>query len=353
MCKNLMYAGQAYDFRTGETFGKPKFLCSVKEYYGKDFQVKELARRAFKTNFVKVIQLNCGQCSECKLSNSAEWADRCALEMKYHNENAFITLTYDDKHLIYGKTERATILKSEIQAFNKRLRSWIKYHYPEKANQIKIKYCGEYGSDYEYVDRKGKIRKGTNRPHYHEIIFGFQFPDKEFFFYNKQGDPIYKSKILEKLWQKKGNTSTTEATWETCAYVARYIMKKQTGQNKKLYEELGICPEFTGQSTRPAIAKAYYSENKDTIYSNDGIYILKKGKAQKIKPPRYFDKLYDLENPEAMKSIKENRKEKAEGHLRAQLAQTDLNYSEYMTVKENNKEQQIKTLKRNYEAGQY
>ena len=44
-----------------------------------------------------------------------------------------------------------------------------------------------------------------------------------------QTGALYNSTTLEKIW-KKGFVGICEMTWETCAYTARYMMKKQMAQ---------------------------------------------------------------------------------------------------------------------------
>ena len=65
----------------------------------------------------KFIVLPCGQCMACRLNKSRDWATRCVLEAKMHDQNCFITLTYDDNHLPpdYG------LHKEDLQNFWKRI----------------------------------------------------------------------------------------------------------------------------------------------------------------------------------------------------------------------------------------
>lgn len=45
---------------------------------------------------------------------------------------------------------------------------------------------------------------------------------------------------------------------------------------------------------------------------------------RKIRPPKYFDKLFDLEQPELMAEIKARRKHFAEESKKAKLAQSSM-----------------------------
>mgnify|MGYP003328902971 FL=1 len=80
------------------------------------------------------VTLPCGQCVGCRLEKSRQWAMRCVHEMRQHDQNSFITLTFNDEHL----DPSGSLIKSDFQNFMKRLR---------KNTGAKIRYyhCGEYG----------------------------------------------------------------------------------------------------------------------------------------------------------------------------------------------------------------
>lgn len=130
--------------------------------------------------------------------------------------------------------------------------------------------------------------------------------------------------------------------------------KKIYGKDSaKYYEELGVLPERCMMSKAPAIGMQYYEEHKEEIYKKDEIQ-LKNGK--RCKPPRYFDKLFDLEHSNAaplseaesegiedtivkaeseeLKAIKRERRRIANDALFAQLKQTGLTMQEYYDAKD-------------------
>ena len=45
------------------------------------------------------LTIPCGRCIGCRLERSRQWAMRCVHEAEMHDENVFVTLTYDDDHL--------------------------------------------------------------------------------------------------------------------------------------------------------------------------------------------------------------------------------------------------------------
>lgn len=238
----------------------------------------------------KIVKLPCGQCSGCRIQYSREWANRCMLELQYHDSAFFVTLTYDDIHVprsYYADPETGeamtslTLCKRDFQLFMKRLRRKF------GDDHIRFFMAGEYGSN-------------TFRPHYHAIIFGLHLDDLSLYKKSPQGFSYYNSPSLQACWsdpetgQALGFAVVAEVTWETCAYTARYVMKKLTGKESEFYKTFNITPEFTLMSRKPGIARQYYDEHPD-IYKKEFINVSTEKGGLKFKPPRYFDKLYDLE----------------------------------------------------------
>lgn len=50
--------------------------------------------------------------------------------------------------------------------------------------------------------------------------------------------------------------------------------------------------------------------------------------------PKYYDKLYDIDYPSDFENIKENRSEFAKSKKILELSKTDLDYIDYLKVKE-------------------
>ena len=238
------------------------------------------------------VELPCGQCIECRLNRSRRWADRCMLELGYHDSSYFITLTYDNEHIpknpLYDEetgevyAENATLVKKDLQDFMKRLRR--AYEYKGYDNKLRFFACGEYGSQ-------------TLRPHFHLIVFGLKLDDLVLYKRNFNGDNLYNSAFISKLW-KKGFSVVGDVTWQSCAYVARYIMKKHLGKDSDFYDVYNIEPEFTLMSRKPGIARQYYDEHKDELFYQDFVSIPTKDGAKQIYPPPYYEKLFEEDFPE-------------------------------------------------------
>jgi len=235
----------------------------------------------------KGISIPCRQCTGCRSEYSRQWAMRILHESSLYTNNIFITLTYDAEHL----PEYGTLVKKHFQDFMKRLR--------KKYNKKKIRYyqCGEYGEKF-------------GRPHYHAIIFNHTFPDMKKV-PGKHKD-LYTSEILKKIW-KKGHVSIGTVNFETAAYVANYVQKKINGKNKKQHYELidhdtgeiiDRQQEYATMSRRPGIAGDWLAKYQDDVYPSDFITI----NGKKMKPPKAYDRQYELLYPEIMADIKKDRR---------------------------------------------
>ncbi len=287
------------------------------------------------------VEIPCGQCIECRLQRSRRWADRCMLELGYHESSYFLTLTYDNDHIpknqLYDEetgevyAENATLVKRDLQLFMKNLRR--QYEYRGYTNKLRYFACGEYGSQ-------------TKRPHFHLIVFGLKLDDLVLYKRNFNGDNLYNSAFISKIWDK-GFSVVGDVTWQSCAYVARYIMKKHLGKDSDIYERYNIEPEFTLMSRKPGIARQYYDEHKNELFYQDFVSIPTKDGGMQIYPSPYYEKLFEEDFPEnEVVERKEKRKQAKIDSINLQLEKTDKNYVDYLKTKEYNLDSKIKTLVR-------
>lgn len=289
----------------------------------------------------RLMQLPCGQCVGCRLEYSRQWANRCMLELEYHDSAYFVTLTYDDFHVpinYYCSNDETgeaspslTLCKRDFQLFMKRLRKRF------SNDKIRFFMAGEYGSS-------------TFRPHYHAILYGLHLDDLTVYKRSPQGHTYYNSDSLASCWRDSngdaiGFVVVAPVTWETCAYTARYVMKKLKGSEAKFYSDFNIQPEFTLMSRKPGIARQWYEDHPD-LYDYDYINISTPKGGRKFRPPKYFDKLYDVEHPDEMAEIKELRQKFAAEAMKAKLSNTSLSPDELLEVEEATKVAQIKSLRR-------
>lgn len=268
-----------------------------------------------------VVNLPCGQCIGCRLERSRQWAVRCMHEASLHPCNSFLTLTYDDEHIRWSPvTGEQTLYKRDLQLFMKRLRKHLE--------PLKVRFfaCGEYGDN-------------TYRPHYHLILFGFDFrSDRRLYKMSNAGFPYYISDTLNKLWSF-GYCLVADVSFDSCAYVARYVTKKLNGEAGRIKYE-GIQPEFVNMSRRPGIGADWFAKYAGDVYPYDRVIIVDNDKVRKLRPPKYYDKLYDAINHDEMELIKEKRVENAK------LRESEIYTPGRLEAKEKFKLAQIKSLER-------
>lgn len=261
------------------------------------------------------LTLPCGQCQGCRLERSRQWAVRIMHEASLYEVNSFVTLTYNDEHL------KPSLNYSDFQKFMKRLR---------KKQDVRFYMCGEYGSE-------------NWRPHFHACLFNCDFPDKKVW-KKERGNNIYRSETLEKLWPF-GYSSVGNLTFQSAAYVARYVMKKQTGHRSDEYytrvddvtgEVVKLTPEFNRMSLKPGIGARWYEKFKSDVYPRD--YLVVDG--VKTRPPRYYDKLFFREaSLQQASDLECFRYEKAQKYV-------DNNTDDRLAVREKVLEAKISRLKR-------
>lgn len=240
------------------------------------------------------LNLPCSQCVGCRLERSRQWAVRCMHEASLYSLNCFITLTYDDEHV----PENGSLDYRHFQLFLKRLR--------KNVGKVRFYMCGEYGDL-------------NNRPHFHACLFGVDFDDKVLFRKLESGSCLYTSEKLSKLWPY-GYSTIGDVTFDSAAYVARYVMKKVTGSgasahytvlNPETGELTELTPEFCRMSLKPGIGAGWFKKWKTDVYPHD--YVIVNG--VKAKPPRFYDKLLEREDPFAAEALQADRYKKAEPFL--------------------------------------
>lgn len=292
---------------------------------------------------IQEMTIPCGQCRFCRLEHSRQWAVRCAHESQLYTDNCFITLTYSDDHL----PKNGSLDYDAPVLFMKRLRKQF-------GAKIRSFGCAEYG-------------ELLSRPHYHICIFNFDFDDKKVLKKNAE-NTLYCSEKLSKLWPY-GHASVGALTFESAAYVARYVTKKITGEaSEKHYEtsnpstgeissrlpERAICV-----SRRPGIGKQWYEKFGKFVRDHDLLVL----RGKKMRPAKYYDRLYDIADPAAFRATKLRRKisgidaisqlsrEDAEGYTNVNWSKGGPTPTPRLYVMEECLELKLKLLKRGLENG--
>lgn len=283
------------------------------------------------------VRLPCGRCIGCRIDKSREWALRCVHEAEFHSENCFVTLTINEEKM----PENQGLVKSDYVKFMKRLRKWYRTHeydYQRKEyvkcedNGKKIRYfhCGEYGEE-------------LDRPHHHACLFGIDFEDKVLWSI-KNGNKLFTSAILEQIWGL-GYCITSDLTWQSAAYVARYIQKKINGKEaiarytRSIDKESGeldlIEQEYATMSRRPGIGVDWYRKFRGDCFPKG--FVTHKGVKHKV--PRYYEKMLEIENEDMIRLIRRERS------MNVKKKEQD-NTLERLSVKENVAKRRYKKLRR-------
>lgn len=308
-------------------------------------------------DFPGAVQIPCGKCVGCRLEYSRQWANRCLLELEYHDSAYFVTLTYNDDAVprsLYtdpdtGEVhESKTLRKRDFQLFMKRLRR----AFPN--DKIRFLASGEYG---------GK----TLRPHYHAILFGLHLDDLKLYKSSRDGFNYYTSENLQKVWDAscfsgricyndseesktplptRGLVVIANVCWNTCAYVARYTMKKLIGFDAEFYEKHNLEKPFSLMSRKPGIGRQYYDDHP-SLYDFTYINVATEDGGKKFRPPKYFDRIKSLDDPEFYAQMKSDRKSFVEASQAVKATGTSLSFLDALQVEENLKSDKIKVLRRN------
>lgn len=286
-------------------------IPAYRDYVTGEVKIVDPYDRRYEAN----LRLPCGQCIGCRLERSRQWAVRIMHEASLYESNSFVTLTYNDEHL------KPSLDYSDFQKFMKRLR---------KKQNVRFYMCGEYGSE-------------NMRPHFHACLFNCDFLDKTVW-KKQRGNYIYRSETLEKLWPF-GFSSIGELTFQSAAYVARYVMKKQTGfRARESYvrvdsetgEVFELEPEFNRMSLKPGIGAKWFEKYQSDVFPND--YLVVNG--VKTRPPRYYEKIYEkTASLHELADIEQRRFERAEKYA-------ENNTSERLAVREKVLSEKLKKLKR-------
>ena len=272
------------------------------------------------------MEVACGQCLGCRLDRARMWAMRIVHEADLHEvgRSCFITLTYRDEAQCTEQQVRQgffipndwSLCKKHFQDFMKRLR---KTREPDK---IKFFHVGEYGSKCKHDLDINYCACNVGRPHYHAILFNCCFDD--LYPVGQRDDIIYyASKELEQIW-KYGFVQVGEVNFESAGYVARYCLKKVTGDMADEHymnvdangEVTFVLPEYCtmsrGGRRGRGIAYEWFKRFHGDVFPSDEVPIVGQGVIKKA--PRYYDRLLEVVDPILHAEVKKLRAEFKKAH---------------------------------------
>lgn len=209
-----------------------------------------------------------------------------------HETSCFLTLTYSDENL----PDDCSVSVRPLQLFMKRLRKRF-------GSGVRFFACGEYGD-------------ANNRPHYHVILFGCDFADKTLWRRTSAGYYTFRSAVLEGIWTL-GHSEIGEVTQASCAYVARYVIKKINGERAEEHytrvhavtgEVFRVKPEFICMSK--GIGGTWFDKFATDCFPSDFVVI----DGCKRPVPRYYTKKMAELDALEVERIKYERSLRAEKH---------------------------------------
>lgn len=192
----------------------------------------------------------CGKCGSCLHNRRVEWSFRIKEEYDIAESAKFITLTYEDDHIVFTKGGYPTLCKRDLQTFLKRLRKK-----QSKITETKIRYyaVGEYGTR-------------TLRPHYHIILFNVH--------------STLLSSIVD-IW-KLGQIHIGDVSDASIHYMTKYHVN--ANDRDELHEEQ--LREFATMSRKPGIGASYLERKAEWNKDHGRVYVMNNGYAQRM--PRYY-----------------------------------------------------------------
>lgn len=238
------------------------------------------------------VTVPCGRCMECRLRKKRAWALRCQHEASLNDENCWFTLTYDDKHL----PPNGSLRKKDFSDFLKRLRAHESYEAEQngrRERRFKFFACGEYGGRFD-------------RPHYHCLLFGFDFSDKVRTA-ERDGFQTYESEILARKWGK-GITEIGEVSFDGMAYIAKYVTKRDKVDEESLRHNYCVEPEFLimsrGGRHGKGIGYDWWLQYGQELLDHDSCVV----NGREVSVPMYYDKLNEIQKPAEVAKIKARRR---------------------------------------------
>lgn len=219
-------------------------------------------------------QVPCGACIGCRVVYKQHWTTRLIHERASHVDACFVTLTLEDEHYPAcggGQTWH-------IQAFMRRLRK----AFPDL--RIRFFAASEYGET-------------TGRLHYHALLYGVAFADRQFSKKSKTGEPMFTSATLDAAW-RLGFATVQDFTEATAAYVAGYAVKKIGGKPADEHywrahpvtgELVHVRPEFSLMSRKPGIGGDWFKEWAGDCFPSG--FLVEDGR--KVPVPKAYRRMWD------------------------------------------------------------
>lgn len=245
----------------------------------------------------EVFEFPCRKCIPCRANQASEKATRAWHESQMHEDSIFLTLTYKDPAPV-------RLQYRDFQLFMKRLRK------TRPGTVISYLVTGEYGPK-------------CKRPHYHALIFGYgprkRIPIRK----NENGDMLYTSPEIEKLWsvdnKPLGTHDFGEVTLQSANYVARYALKKLDHGKDQDHDFHPI--HKTG--SKHALGKTWIQKYWKQTFAHG--YVLSP-ENKRLPIPRYYEEWFKKTHPQEYLNYYVTEKEKRRLKAAQKLAKEEYEY---------------------------
>lgn len=242
----------------------------------------------------KYIEVPCGWCLNCRVDRRNWLSDACAYEFEevYNYVGAFVTLTYDDIHILdlankdfnnlvkdvfEDKPTFFSLRHKDFSDYVKRIRSRVNYYYDSNPNSkelpvmrkdFKVLYCGEYGDS-------------LGRPHGHFLFFGLDFD--------------YCKAMFEDSWKFGEIVDVKPIKNGAFEYVAKYLIKQLKGDKAyEYYDARNLERPQIHHSIR--FGRGLIQKQIDKLKVQNYCYINQKGQYRPI--PYYYQNLLKIRVPQ-------------------------------------------------------
>lgn len=188
---------------------------SLAEEYGFNFAEESCESLPFS-------RFPCRKCLPCLLARQKAWVFRLTEELKNHDENYFVTFTYNDDNVPVDDYGQMCFDKKHLVKLNADIRK--RYQQGRFRNPVPL-----FGSPdffelpkdvkYKYyiTSEYGPSESGTHRPHYHSVFYGMQVP-------------LYTFELLLKSLWPYGFVSVFPAEDGAAGYISKYLVTDGVGK---------------------------------------------------------------------------------------------------------------------------
>lgn len=197
---------------------------SLAEEYGFDFSSESCIRQPFD-------RYPCRKCIPCLIARQKAWVSRLVEELRNHDQNCFVTLTYNDENLPADENGELCFNKQHLIKLNRDIRKRYQdgrfrnpYHEQIAGSPEFLELPKDAKYKYYITSEYGPSESGTHRPHYHAVFYGVQVSVYTF------------ELLLRSLWPY-GFVSVFPAEDGAAGYISKYLVTDGVGKQSYQSED--------------------------------------------------------------------------------------------------------------------